>query len=237
MNLPTLSSAMPTDFDDEALLPISALQHYRFCNRRVALVHIEGLWAENQFTAEGNQLHKKAHDASRGESRPGQRVERGMMLRTRRLMLYGKADVAEFHLDQGRITAATLIEYKRGRPKPSRDLEFKIQLCAQAIALEEALPGIPVAAALYFGQTRKREAVALDQTLRDLTTDTARQLHELIASRVTPTARHERRKCERCSMKPLCMPTALRTRATAARYLEQVIQNAAGADCSDSLWS
>ena len=237
MSLPMRLNPVPPGFDDEALLPISALQHYRFCNRRVALVHIEGLWAENQFTAEGNQLHKKAHDVARGESRPGLRVERGMMLCSRQLMLYGKADVVEFHLEQGRIAAATVVEYKRGRPKLSRDIEFKIQLCAQAMAVEEALPGIPIAAALYFGQARKREAVLLDQTLRDLTIDTARRLHELIASRATPTARYERRKCERCSMMPLCMPTALRTRATASLYLEQVIRSAAGADCTDSLWS
>lgn len=223
-------------FDEDALLPISALQHFRFCNRRVALVHIEGLWAENQFTAEGNVLHRKAHDATRGESRPGLRIVRGMMLRSLRLGLFGKADVVEFSLDGATMRSATIVEYKRGAPKPAFDREFKVQLCAQAICLEESLPEVPVTAAIYYGKTRRRVPVELDPSLREETARDAALLHALIASRVTPPAVYERRKCDRCSMKPLCMPTALRTRVPASTYVERVIAHDAGTDLPNGLW-
>lgn len=127
-------------FTDDQLLPISALQHYVFCPRRAALVHIERLWAENRFTAEGNVLHARAHDPRQRESRPGVRITRGLELRSYRHGLVGKADVVEFHQPTSTKPAeALIVEYKRGRPKAGRDAEFRVQLCGQALCLEEML--------------------------------------------------------------------------------------------------
>ncbi len=223
-------------FDEDALLPISALQHFRFCQRRAALVHIEGLWAENQFTAEGNVLHRKAHDPARVESRPGLRVVRGMMLRSLTLGLYGKADVVELAVDGESIRAATIVEYKRGSPKRAFDREFQVQLCAQAICMEETMPDVPITAAIYYGKVRRRVPVELDSSLRSETVRDAGLLHELISSKITPAARYERRKCDRCSMKPLCIPTALRIRVPASTYIQQVIAQSAGCELTGRLW-
>lgn len=209
-------------FSDDQLLPISALQHLLFCRRRAALVHIEGLWAENRFTVEGQQLHQRAHDPGRGESRAGVQVARGLELRSYRLGLTGKADVVEFHTERRELERVVLVEYKRGRPKPALDEAFHVQLCAQALCLEEML-GRPVSqAVIFFGGTRQRCEVPLDQGLRARTLSAIRELHELIAAGRTPVVRYAR-KCRRCSLLHLCLPKSLRPRATAAHYLLQVI--------------
>jgi CRISPR-associated exonuclease Cas4 len=139
-------------FTDDQLLPISALAHYVFCQRRAALVHIEGLWAENCFTAEGADLHRKAHDPGQGERRPGVRILRGLELRSYTLGLTGKADVVELHeavLDAP--PRVVLVEYKRGRSRPDRQPEYRVQLAAQALCLEEMLGRRVDQAAVYFG--------------------------------------------------------------------------------------
>ena len=242
-------------FTDDELLPISALQHYVFCPRRAALVHVERIWAENRFTAEGRLLHRRADDPQKSESRPGVRVARGLELRSYRYGLGGKADVVEFHerpaagrpgnkqqpkapsppaplpVDGARGDsgpAATtaydvvLIEYKRGRPKPGRNDEFRVQLCGQAFCLEEMLDVRLDSGQIFFGKTRRRVEVAFDDQLRRRTIDTIDKLHELIRSGTTPTARFES-KCRRCSLLHLCLPKAMRPRATASRYLADAI--------------
>lgn len=224
-------------FTEDQLLPISALQHLRYCERRVALVHIEGLWAENRFTAEGVSLHRKAHDAARSESRPGLRTVRGMMLRSFTLGVFGHADVVELHVDGDRATRVTIVEYKRGRPKPNQDdRAFRLQLCAQALCLEEMRPGVPVDAAIYYGQARRREPVALDVALREETAREAGRLHGLIAGGKTPVVAYQRRKCDRCSMKPLCLPTALRAREPATAYVAQLVAGERGCELSRGMW-
>lgn len=225
-------------FTEDQLLPISALQHLRFCERRAALVHIERLWAENRFTVEGNHLHATAHDPRRGETRPGVRIVRGMSLRSSQLGLFGKADVVEFHEDEDgshEPSSATIVEYKRGRPKPQFDREFHLQLCAQALCLEEMLPGVPVSASIYYGQIRRRVTIDLNPNLRTEALGSIRHLHDLIRAGNTPPARYQR-KCDRCSMKNLCLPKAMRSKATAASYLMQVIRGVRGADVPDEIW-
>jgi CRISPR-associated exonuclease Cas4 len=177
------------------LLPISALQHLLYCERQCALIHVEQVWAENRFTAEGNVMHEKAHDG-RDETKEGVRIVRGLEVTSVVLGLSGQCDVVEFH---GGETVLP-IEYKRGKPKGHRADE--VQLCAQALCLEEMM-GFPV-------REGRRTDVRFDAELRALTGGTARRLHELIAKRETPAAVYEGRKCEACSLLELCMPQAMR---------------------------
>lgn len=202
------------------LLPISALQHLLFCERQCALIHIERLWAENQLTAEGRILHKKVHGAD-DELRRGIRIVRGLELTSRRLGLYGIADVVEFNPD----APAKPIEYKRGKPKSHAADE--VQLCAQALCLEEMLGQDVPAGSIFYGKTRRHLAVAFDAKLRAKTEATADRLHVLISNSVTPKAQREP-KCARCSLLNLCMPDVLRPRATASRYLERSVAELLG---------
>mgnify|MGYP000925131663 CR=1 FL=1 len=210
-------------FTDDQLLPISALQHWQYCPRRAALVHIEGLWAENRYTVEGRHLHERAHDPGRGERRPGRHVARGLELRSLRLGLTGKADVVEFYAGlpetESRIV---LLEYKRGRPHADRDAPFQVQVCAQALCLEDMLGRSVDEAYLFFGKTRQRVPVVLHPDLRQSTLHAIGELHKLIAAGRTPPARFER-KCRRCSLYDLCLPKSLRPRATASRYLSNLV--------------
>jgi len=220
-------------FTEDDLLPLSALQHLRFCERQCALIHVEGLWAENRLTVEGSHLHRKVHDGP-DESRRDVRTVRGMPLRSLRLGLVGQSDAVEFHLrtdgDGGapgvRLEGASgewvpfPVEYKRGRPK--RDRSDELQLCAQALCLEEML-GVPVPrGALFYGETRRRKDVELDGALRADTEETAARLHRLIASGVTPRAVREP-KCESCSLLDLCLPEALDSGRSATRYLARAL--------------
>jgi CRISPR-associated exonuclease Cas4 len=211
-------------FTEDELLPISALQHFVFCPRRAALVHIEGLWAENQFTVEGRHLHERAHEPGRSERRASVRVTRGLAVLSYRLGLVGKADVVEFHHDEASPhERIVVVEYKRGRPKPERDQEFRVQLCAQVLCLEDMLGRSVAEAAIYFGKARQRAAVALDAALRDATVLAVQELHVLVRSGRTPLPHYQRRKCARCSLFHLCLPKAPRPRVTAETYLRQVV--------------
>ncbi|MBL1217346.1 MAG: CRISPR-associated protein Cas4 [Planctomycetes bacterium] len=235
-------------FPESDLLPISALQHLLFCERQCALIHIEGLWAENRYTVEGRHLHEKAHDPSR-DVRRDIRIARGLAIRSFRLGLSGIADVVEFHPDtslsdsgdrRARDGPATHIapsglrpfpvEYKRGRPK-SHDAD-RVQLCAQALCLEEMLNVAVTDGALFYGRTRRRKAVKIDEALRSLTDDTARRLHALIASGVTPrTARAP--KCNKCSMLNLCLPDGTGPGRSASRYLQRSLAASASGPASE----
>lgn len=195
--------------DDEDLLPLSALQHYLYCPRQCALIHVEQQWAENRLTAEGRLLHQRA-DTPQVERRRGVRTVTGMPLVSLELGITGKADVVEFY----RIATgeqAFPVEYKRGRPKAHRADE--VQLCAQALCLE-AMLGTPVATgALFYGQTRRRKDVAFDSELRDLTHHVISEARALIASQQTPSARYEAKRCDACSLLGLCRPRLLNRRS------------------------
>ncbi len=207
-------------FSEDALLPISALQHLLFCERQCALIHIEGLWAENRLTVEGRHLHDKAHDGP-GEIRSGVRIARGLALRSFRLGLVGKADVVEFHADRALPTGRPFpVEYKRGRPKQHQ--ADKVQLCAQGLCLEEMLGTTIPAGALFYGRTRRRMDVPFDAPLRRLTEDAASRLHALISSGRTPAAVREP-KCESCSLLHLCLPEAMAPQRSAARYFARAL--------------
>lgn len=152
---------------EDALVPLSALQHHLLCPRQCALIHVERLWAEDVATAEGRLLHERV-DVGGGERRPGVRIARGMALRSVALGVSGIADVVELHGDPPRPFP---VEYKRGKPKSHRADE--VQLCAPAICLEEMFGRSVQEGALFYGQTRRRLAVTFDLELRALTADTA----------------------------------------------------------------
>jgi CRISPR-associated exonuclease Cas4 len=214
-------------YAEDSLLPLSALQHLMFCERQCALIHIEQAWAENRLTAEGRVMHERVHELD-SEKRGEVRIARGLRIRSLELGLIGQADVVEFHAGRGtRIADGELqiterpfpIEYKRGKPKA--DVCDEIQLCAQALCLEEMLGTAAPDGAIFYGQTRRRHDVTFTPELRQLTADTARRLHELVDRGVTPPAVYEK-KCEACSLKSLCLPQITKS---AKSYLRSVICN------------
>ena len=206
--------------EDDDLVPISALQHYLFCPRQCALIHLERLWAENALTAEGRVAHEAVH-LPKGEGRRGVRTVTAMPLRSLALGVTGVADAVELR-DGPAGPVPCPIEHKRGRPKAHRADE--VQLCAQAICLEEML-GVPVpAGALFYGQTRRRQEVAFDAELRALTVTIASELHALLAAGRTPPAVYEPRRCDACSLLELCRPKALERPRRVAAWLDRLIE-------------
>jgi CRISPR-associated exonuclease Cas4 len=228
-----------TSYTEDDLLQLSALQHYIFCPRQCALIHIEQQWVENRLTAEGRIMHERVHSEGK-ESRGETRVVFGVALRSMKLGVVGKADVVEFHITDAKkinIFDAALaaehrkgksyywvpfpVEYKRGKPK--QDSSDKVQLCAQAICLEE-LTGLEVpAGALFYGKKRKRQPVSFDQNLRWETETTARQLHELIASGRTPLPVYSK-KCESCSFIDVCLPEAISKQGQVENYYAAMLK-------------
>ncbi|MDY6832056.1 MAG: CRISPR-associated protein Cas4 [Thermodesulfobacteriota bacterium] len=207
-------------YSDEDLIQISALQHYIFCPRQCALIHVEQLWTENLFTAQGRVMHEHVHEEGR-ESRGDVRIERGVPLCSMRLGLSGKADVVEFHRQPDGTWQPFPVEYKRGKPKPD-DCDT-VQLCAQAICLEEMLNVTIPDGALFYGKTRRRADVRFDELLRQKTEEAALQVHKLIESGITPEPEYSA-KCESCSLIGLCLPKTAGKRQAVKRYLEKVLQ-------------
>ena len=208
--------------DADDFIPISALQHYLYCPRQCALIHVEQLWAESRHTAEGRVLHERA-DQPRAERRRGVRTVTAMPLAHAVLGLTGIADVVEFH-EGADGEQAFPVEYKRGKPKLHRADE--VQLCAQALCLEE-MTGQPVPqGALFYAQTKRRVTVPFDTGLRDLTESTAAELAEVFASLVTPPPTPHKSRCRACSLIDLCRPEAVSrpVRAWRDRMLDRALQ-------------
>lgn len=185
-------------------IPISALQHAVYCLRQAALIHIERLWDENRFTAEGRVMHA-ATDRPEGRHARGVRRVSALPLASRRLGLSGTADIVEFHRSESGETPYP-VEVKRGKPKPHRADE--VQLCAQALCLEEMTGRPTPEGALFYGETRRRVVVRFDDELRRLTEATTAALRGLFDSGRTPPAHYEARKCRACSLLDLCRPQA-----------------------------
>lgn len=191
--------------------PLSALQHYAFCPRQCALIHIERLWAENALTAEGRVLHERAHEAG-GESRGDLRIARALPLQSAALGVHGVADVVEFHRQSDGTWRPFPVEYKRGRPKP--EPIDAVQLCAQAICLEEMLGVAVPAGALFYGAQRRRHEVAFDAALRAETAQLATEVHAMLHLGATPPPVFAP-KCRACSLLVLCQPQAVARSASA----------------------
>jgi CRISPR-associated exonuclease Cas4 len=190
------------EWAEEEVVMISALEHYSYCPRQCALIHVEQVYDENLYTLRGNRVHQRAHDPSEGASEEGVRIERGLSLFSERLGLVGKADVVEFHPDGTPYP----VEYKSGPRRQSR--HDAIQLCAQAMCLEEMLGrAVPRGAVFHYASRRRRE-VAFDDGLRRLTEEKILEVRQLLVSRSLPPPVADAR-CPKCSLFDACMPFAL----------------------------
>lgn len=203
---------------EDDLIMISALQHFSFCERQCALIHIEQVWDENRSTAEGRIMHEKVHEQDR-ESRGEVRIEYGLPLRSLKLGLIGRADVVEFHRREKGAWQPFPVEYKRGKPKIDPcDL---IQLCAQAMCLEEMLSVEVPSGAIFYGRTRRRLDVSFDENLRRETEESAKKARALITVGITPPPVYEKR-CQSCSLITECLPKTVQKRRSVKTYLTRI---------------
>jgi CRISPR-associated exonuclease Cas4 len=219
-------------FNESDLLPISRLADIEFCERRAALHLTEMVWKDNVQTAGGTIMHERAHGDETPETRGDLIIVRGLWLRSLRLGLTGKADIVELHrADDGDIAGASIpghrgrwrvypVEYKPGRLQ--QQMSFQIQLCAQALCLEEMLRVVVPEGAIYYGKPRRRLVVVFDDSLRAKTREAARRLHELVSSGHTPQARYEK-KCESCSLLSVCMPKVTGSGRSVQGYLAKTL--------------
>lgn len=205
-------------------IPLSALQHAVYCLRQAALIHLERVWAENRFTAEGQVMHAST-------DQPGARHQRGVRrvsalpLASQHLGIAGVADLVEFHRD-GAGERPFPVEFKRGKPKKHQADE--VQLCAQALCLEE-MTGMPVPeGALFYGETKRRIEVSFDEPLRNLTRQTIAALSTLFEDRKTPPPTADTARCRACSLHDLCQPESVRRAAGAWR--RRMVTTIAGED-------
>jgi len=208
------------NYTDEDLLPLSALQHLMFCERQCGLIHIEQIWVENVLTAQGRVMHDRVHD-EKSERRKDVRIEHGMALRSLRLGLIGKGDVIEFHRQADGSWLPFPVEYKRGKPK--KDLSDDVQLCAQAMCLEETLNVSIPKGAFYYGKDHHRTEIEFTDTLCAETEKAVRRLHELIKSGITPKPVYAK-KCESCSLLEVCLPKTIERQKSVTEYLRNMLQ-------------
>lgn len=205
-------------------VPISAIQHAVYCPRQAALIHVERLWEENRFTAEGHVLHVQA-------DKPGARAQRGvkrltaLAVASATLGVAGVADLVELHPGQGGDTPYP-VEFKRGKPKPHRADEA--QLCAQALCLEEMFNRPVPEGALFYGETKRRVVVAMDEALRDLTRAAIAALTDALRHGATPPPTPHRARCRACSLLELCRP------AVAGRDVREWTRRALAATLAES---
>lgn len=211
------ATAPPDPASEDLLLPISALQHFLFCPRQCALIHVERLWDENAATAEGRILHEKV-DSGKADRRGGLQTLRSVQLRSFALGVAGVADVVEKRGD-----LLTPVEYKRGKPKAHRADE--VQLCAQALCLEEMF-GVTVAeGVLFYGAVRRRHPVLIDDELRRLTVQVARDARDMVRSGQTPPPVWSARLCGACSLAEMCRPQRMTNPPDVARWLSRMIES------------
>lgn len=199
------------EYNEDDFLLLSGIQHFAFCKRQWALIHIEQQWQENILTIEGEILHEKTHDNTIKEKRGDLIVSRGMAIFSRTLGLTGNCDTVELHKDTNGVNIfgregnykPVPVEYKRGKPKG--DDADKLQLCAQAMCLEEMLLCEIPEAFLFYGETKRRLKVILDNGLRERVKTISKEMHELYDKRYTPKVKPTK-KCKSCSLSENCMP-------------------------------
>lgn len=208
---------------------MSGLQHFKFCRRRWALIHIEHQWAENYRTVDGALLHRNAHDKGFHESRGDLLITRGMNVFSATLGVSGECDVVEFHRGaegvplHGRdgLWQPYPVEYKRGAP--SERSGDSLQLCGQAMCLEEMLCCSIPEGALYFGETRRRVTVSFTEELRQSVRGQLEEMHQLYQRGYTPKVKPTK-ACGACSLKELCLPGLLRIKPV-ADYLAESMED------------
>ncbi len=194
-------------FTEDELIPISVLQHYSFCPRQVALIHLEQLWAENLYTAQGNILHERV-DTVHHESRRNMRTEYGMSIRSLKYGLIGKTDIVEFELGADNSYKRIIpVEFKRGKQKEKA--HDRVQLYAQALCLEEMFHVEIPEGQFYYLQEHRRSTVEFSDDLKINTKKIISNSMKLLLSGKTPLAHYEKKRCDRCSLVDLCMPKAV----------------------------
>jgi len=211
---------MGNGYKEEDFLLLSGIQHFVFCKRQWALIHIEQQWQDNLRTVEGEILHEKTHDNTIKESRGDLIISRGMGVFSTSLGLTGACDVVEFHRSTEGINIfgrdgtfkPIPIEYKKGKPK--EDESDVLQLCAQAICLEEMLLCEIPEAFLFYGETRRRLKIVLDEALRDRVKAITKEMHELYDRRYTPKVKPSK-SCKACSLTEICIPKLCKNPSTA----------------------
>lgn len=215
------------DEQDGRYAPISALQHLIYCERQCALIHLEREWADNRLTTEGNLLHEKVHQQNQ-ESRPGVIIARGLPVASATLRLIGQCDVVEFTPPSRNTRSACAktdwamvlpVEYKRGRLK-SHDAD-QVQLCAQALCLEEMLNRPIPEGALFYGTPRRRSQIFFTAELRTRTIAMVERLHALLDSGITPSVTYQATLCRGCSMLEVCMPQKRERPILASNWFEE----------------
>jgi CRISPR-associated exonuclease Cas4 len=211
------------DEQDDYLM-LSGLQHFAYCRRQWALIHIEQQWAENERTVDGNLFHQRAHDSEETEKRGNLLITRGLRVRSERLRVTGICDVVEFHKDSNGITLSGyegrwlpyLVEYKKGQPKEHQADE--LQLCGQAMCLEEMLLCEIPRGSLFYGETRRRVQVDFTPELRKQAEDMLTEMHDLWKKGYTPKVKAQK-GCNACSLKEICIPKLGKTKSVTA-YIE-----------------
>ena len=215
---------------EEELLALSGLQHFLFCRRQWALIHIEDQWKENLRTIEGNLMHERVHDERQSESRGDLLVVRGLRICSSKLGISGQCDVVEFRKakdgillhDREGFWCVFPIEYKRGVPKINHSDEA--QLCAQAMCLEEMLGTDIPEGALFYGEVRRRIVVTFNDELRSLVTDSFAEMHRLYARGYTPKSKPGK-WCNACSLKEMCLPSLMKQQSVEAYLKEALCDN------------
>ncbi|MGN0506423.1 MAG: CRISPR-associated protein Cas4 [Lachnospiraceae bacterium] len=199
------------EYNEEDFLMLSGIQHYVFCPRQWAMIHIEQQWAENYYTVDGEIMHENPHDKEFTEKRGNLIITRGMPVHSRTLGISGNCDVVEFHKDKhgvflpeyGETYLPIPVEYKRGKPK-EHDADA-LQLCAQAICLEEMFVCDIPRGYLYYGEPKKRQEISFEKELRDKVTECFSRMHELFQKQYTPKGK-KTKHCQSCSLVNLCLP-------------------------------
>lgn len=204
-------------YKEDDYLMLSGLQHFAYCRRQWALIHIEQQWAENEQTVDGHLLHRAAHDARRIEKRGNLLIARGLPLKSAVLGMTGISDVVEFRKSEEGVSLYSYeglwqpypVEYKKGVPK-SHDADL-LQLCGQAICLEEMLLCRIPRGSLFYGEKRRRMEVEFSEELREKVQDMAKEMHELWAKGYTPKVKTHK-GCNSCSLKEICVPKLSRVK-------------------------
>ncbi len=216
-------------YAEEDYIMLSGIQHFAFCRRQWALIHIEQQWEENYKTTAGELMHKKAHEEGSFEKRGDLLVTRGLRIASHELGFSGQCDVVEFHQDKNGITvfgydgkwSLVPVEYKHGRPKEHNADE--LQICAQAICLEEMFQTSIDEGFLYYGENRRRSKVIFGADLRNEVKNISNEMHELFHKGYTPKVKPSK-QCKACSLENLCVPK-LQKIVKVSTYIEQSIHD------------
>lgn len=214
--------------DEIQTIMLSALQHYAFCPRQFGLIHVEQVWADNRYTAEGNILHERV-DSGVAEQRKNVRYERGVMLKSQQYGLTGKMDLLE--IEAGDPPRYLPVEYKRGKPKV-QDWD-RIQVCAQALCIEEMRDTTVSQGAIWYWEVRRREVVQINDSLRASTIAAIEASHAILQTGKTPPPTDDVKRCRACSLVDLCEPDTFR-RDRSRAYIAELFTELTGSNFNES---